>query len=72
MHPAEMLMIESALEQIENSCRALRKYVIMQRKSNLQIPTKDGETALTDSDEIMSQQIDDQISSMIDRIAGGK
>jgi hypothetical protein len=72
MHPAEMLMIESALEQIENSCRALRKYVIMQRKSNLQIPTKDGEIALTDSDEIMSQQIDDQISSMIDRIAGGK
>jgi hypothetical protein len=38
MHPAEIMMLESALEQIDSATRALRKFVILAKHNQTMLP----------------------------------
>jgi hypothetical protein len=45
MHPAEIMMLESALDQIDSASRALRKFVILAKHNQTAIPVPGGAPA---------------------------
>jgi len=70
MHPAEKELITSALEQIEASCRSLRRYLSFQARERAASVSSTGEPPAAEGFPAEAEESEDQLERMLAKMMG--